>query len=143
MNTLCHIQRTPGKAIGAEVNAEDEVKFAIRSQKLKKPDLNKFTVKFGGDGTSVSRTNGMCLMSFSIWAPDSMESSPSCHHTVAVVNGHESYEMYKCSFRNVFESINSLSYAGHLVIDDEEIELDICLGVDYKFLRLIMVWCYC
>jgi hypothetical protein len=115
-------------------NVEDELKFAIRSQKLlslarKNPDLKKFTVKFG---TSVSRHSGKCRMSFSIWAPNSMETStPACHHTVDVVNGHESNEMYKSSFKNVFNSINSLSTARVILLDDEEITQKIYMGGDY------------
>ena len=31
MNTLCHIQRTPGKLEGVEIDVVQELKFAIKS----------------------------------------------------------------------------------------------------------------
>ena len=37
---------------------------------------------------------------------DSNVSTSACHHTVAVVKGQESYELYKTSFKNVFVFIN-------------------------------------
>ena len=108
MNTLCRIQRTPGNPEGVEIDVVQELKFANKSLQLKNPDYKNVTVKCCGDGTSVARNTGMCLMSFSI--TDSNVSTSACHHTVAVVKSQESYELYKTSFKNVIMSINSLFF---------------------------------
>ena len=108
MNTLCHIQRTPGKPEGVEIDVVQELKFAIISVQLTNPDCKNVTVKFCGDGTSVASNTGMCLLSFSIWSTDFNVSKSACRHIIAVVKGEESYELYKASFKNVFVSINSL-----------------------------------
>ena len=62
MNTLCHIQRTPGKPEGVETDVVQEFKFAIMSLQLKNPDCKNVTVKCCGDGTNVARNTGICLM---------------------------------------------------------------------------------
>ena len=83
MNALCHIQMTPGPNEGAEIDAEQELEYAIRSFFVRHPELKQsekkpsFHVKFCGDGTNVSRKTGMCVMSFSLFSPDVTENVSS------------------------------------------------------------------
>ena len=93
MYNLCHIQHTPGKA-----DVEQELIFAIHSSISQYPDTKQFAVKCCGDGTSVTRSAGMCFMSFSVTSPAATKYTSACHHAVAVVKGQESYILYKTSF---------------------------------------------
>ena len=45
MNILCHIQRTPGAAEGAEVDVEQELKCAIHSIIAENRNAKHFSVK--------------------------------------------------------------------------------------------------
>ena len=138
MNTLCHIQQTPGKPEGVEIDVVQELRFAIKSLQLKNPDCKNVTVKFCGDGTSVARNTGMCLMSFYIWSADSNVSTSACHHTVVVVKGQESYEIYRTSFKNVFMSINELFSSKSVEVNGEEVQVNVCMGGDYKFILMVL-----
>ena len=69
---------------------------------------------------------------------DSNVSTSACHHTVAVVKGQESYELYKTSFTNVFVSINSLFSSKSVEVNGEKIQVNVCMGGDYKFLLMVL-----
>ena len=144
MNALCHIQMTPGPNEGAEIDAEQELAYAIRSFFVRHPELKQsekkpsFHVKFCGDGTNVSRKTGMCVMSFSLFSPDISENVSSPHHAVAVVKGHESYDMNRVSFSNIWKAINTLHDRGTVDIDGESYGLKVFLAADYKFLLLVL-----
>ena len=69
---------------------------------------------------------------------DSNVSTSACHHTVAVVKGQGSYELYKTSFTNVFVSINSLFSSKSVEVNGEEIQVNVCMGGDYKFLLMVL-----
>ena len=66
MNALCHIQMTPGPNEGAEIDAEQELEYAIRSFFVRHPEHKQyekkpsFHVKFCGDGTN-SLYRSFCL----------------------------------------------------------------------------------
>ena len=54
------------------------------------------------------------------------------NHTVAVIKGHESYDLLKSSGKDIFSYINKLIDDGNIYIDGKEISTDIYLGGDYK-----------
>ena len=134
VNSLCHIQRTSGKPDRVERDVVQDLKFAIISLQLKNPDCKNVTVKLCGDGTSVAR---YVFDELSIWSTDSNVSTSACH-TVAVVKGQESYEHYKTSFTNVFISINSLFSSKSVEVNGEEIQVNVCMGGDNKFLLMVL-----
>ena len=88
-----------------KIDAEEEIKFAISSFIKRHPDIESNSISFGvkycGDGNNVSRKSGMCVISFSLFSPEVKEEKQSAHHAVAVVKGHESYNLYRVSFSNV------------------------------------------
>ena len=111
----------------------------VRHPELKQSEKKpSFHVKFCGDGTNVSRKTGMCVMSFSLFSPDVTENVSSPHHAVAVVKGHESYDMYRVSFSNIWKSINTLHDRGTVDIHGESYGLKDFLAADYKFLLLVL-----
>ena len=69
---------------------------------------------------------------------DSNVSTSACHHTVDVVKGQESYKLYQTSFKNVFVSINSLFSSKSVEVNGEEIQVNVCIGGDYKFLLMVL-----
>lgn len=54
------------------------------------------------------------------------------NHTVAVIKGHESYDVLKSSCKDVFGYVNKLLHDGKMSIDGEDIPVEILLGGDYK-----------
>ena len=145
LNTICHLQRTPGPEEGAEIDAEAELTFAIKSflsehaETLQHSEQNiSFSVKFCGDGTNVSRKSGMCVMSFCLFSTEVVEEKQAPHHAVAVVKGHESYELYRLSFANVWTTINALHRRGSIDVEGKSYKLNVYLGADYKFLLMVL-----
>ena len=56
------------------------------------------------------------------------------NHTVAVIKGHESYDLLKSSGKDVFSYIDD----GNICIDGKEIPIDIYLGGDYKLYYFLL-----
>ncbi len=54
------------------------------------------------------------------------------NHTVALIKGHESYDILKRSCSKIFDDINKLIRAGKIKIKDKEVPVEIFLGGDYK-----------
>ena len=82
MNTMCHIQRTPGSVEGAEIKVEDEVIFTAKSYLARHPNINRsqevtFSVKCCGDGTNVSWNAGMVVTPD--WHSEVKRLKNSCH----------------------------------------------------------------
>jgi hypothetical protein len=53
------------------------------------------------------------------------------NHTVAVINGQESYEILKCTCSVLFKSINKIIRDGKINVDGQDILVDIHID-DYK-----------
>ena len=64
------------------------------------------------------------------------------NHTVAVIKGHESYDLLKSSGKDVFSYINKLIDNGNICIDRKEIPTDIYLGGDYKVNYFLVKFTY-
>lgn len=54
------------------------------------------------------------------------------NHTLAVVKGQESYDLLKSSFKDLFDSINSIIKVKKVNVDGTDIPIEIFLGGDYK-----------
>ena len=64
------------------------------------------------------------------------------NHTVAVIKGHESYDLLKSSGKDVFSYINKLIDDGNICIDGKEIPTNIYLGGDYKVYYFLVKFTY-
>ena len=54
------------------------------------------------------------------------------NHTVAVIKGHEGYDLLKMSCSKIFGDINKLVRAGKIKIKDKDVPIEIFVGGDYK-----------
>ena len=54
------------------------------------------------------------------------------NHTIAVIKGHESYELLSEGFGEVLSEINSLIERGNITIGGSVYKLEFFLGGDYK-----------
>ncbi|PFX29308.1 hypothetical protein AWC38_SpisGene5996 [Stylophora pistillata] len=59
-------------------------------------------------------------------------------HTIAVVSGPENHETLAESFKEVFSEVNEIQDRGHIIVDGKQVEIELFLGGDYKFLLLVM-----
>ena len=60
------------------------------------------------------------------------------NHTVAVIKGHESYNLLKTSCKDIFVYVNKLIDDGKISIDGKNIPVEILLGGDYKVYHVII-----
>lgn len=61
------------------------------------------------------------------------------NHTFAIISGHEDYQHLKNGFAPVLEDINALISQPTLHVNDQELQLSIVLGGDYKVSLIINV----
>ena len=61
------------------------------------------------------------------------------NHTVAVIKGHESYDLLKTSCNDVFVYVNKLIDDGKISIDGKDIQVEILLGGDYKVYHVTVI----
>ncbi len=54
------------------------------------------------------------------------------NHTVAVIKGHEDYDLLKISCSKIFDDINKLIRAGKIKIKDKDVPIEMFVGGDYK-----------
>jgi hypothetical protein len=54
------------------------------------------------------------------------------NHTVAVIKGHEDYNLLKASCSKIFSCINRLVKAGKINIKGKDVPVEFYLGGDYK-----------
>ncbi|KXJ10506.1 hypothetical protein AC249_AIPGENE18777 [Exaiptasia diaphana] len=143
LDNLCHIERTPGKTEGAQVNFRQELSKVIRKY-LKDRDIpiddkvEKIKVKLSGDGARMTRLTGLIIISFAILNDEDSVMSSKGHHTVAVIKGEECYKTLAESCSKIFKEVNDIVKDCFLKIDEVNITIEMYLGGDYKFLLLIM-----
>jgi hypothetical protein len=56
----------------------------------------------------------------------------SGNHTIAVIKGHENYDLLKVSCAKIFDCINRLARKGTVKVKDKDIRIEMFLGGDYK-----------
>ena len=139
LNKTYHIERTPGKYCGAQLDFTSTLTSHIRELLNSKPELkdHAIDIKLSGDGARMSRTTNFMMFSFTLLQNNESVMSSKSNRTVAIVNGPEKYCTMKESLSTFFEEINALKEKGTLLVDDKEIKLNFFLG-DLKFLLLIM-----
>ena len=60
------------------------------------------------------------------------------NRTLGIVNGTESYHTIKESFQSLFNEVNDLTAKGKMNVDGQEIQTELYLGGDYKFILLML-----
>jgi hypothetical protein len=140
LNKSYHIERLPGPYPGARLNFKSTLTDHVRDILCKKPELRdgKIQIKISGDGAQMSRSTNFMMFSFAMLQLDENVMSSKTNKTVAIVNGPEKYETMKTSLSDFFCEVNELIEKKTLLVDGEDIELDIFLGGDMKFLLMIM-----
>ena len=60
------------------------------------------------------------------------------NRTIAIVNGPKKYETLEHSFSSAINEINTVLETGFIEVDGKEIQIEMFLGGDYKFLLMVM-----
>lgn len=60
------------------------------------------------------------------------------NHTIAIIKGHESYELLKTSCSTIFEQVNKLVDEKKIEVNGISIPVEVYLGGDYKVYSYIM-----
>ncbi|CAB4025926.1 Hypothetical predicted protein [Paramuricea clavata] len=143
LNSITHIEHTPGEAEGAQLNFYDALSNEIKKhmQKCTLDGLDipvKYNIKFSGDGAKMTRLTGFIIISFSILNDGGTAMASKGNHTVAVIKGQESYEILKSSCARIFSDVNKIVEEGFIKVNENQVPVDIFLGSDYKFLLLLL-----
>ncbi|KAK2550530.1 hypothetical protein P5673_028729 [Acropora cervicornis] len=143
LNKMCHITRTPGAAAGAQLDFDAELESVLKKQiHLKKIDIDdpdlKVKIKISGDGAKMSRLTSFITISFSVLNNDEDLMSSKGNNAVAVIKGHETYELLQSSCSTIFRQVNHVIDKGKVSIEGKDIPVDVFLGRDYKFLLLVL-----
>ena len=64
--------------------------------------------------------------------------SSNGNRTIGIVNGPESYDTLKDLFSELFKEINEVNKQGKIKDGDNEIQVELFLGGDHKFLLMVM-----
>ena len=104
MNKLCTILPTPGESEGCQINFEDSLKELLESFIFENPDFDFSTsavrIKASGDGAQMTRNTNLIILCLALL--DGNNLSAKGNHSIAVVKGHESYEVLQESFSEIF-----------------------------------------
>ncbi|XP_022808035.1 uncharacterized protein LOC111345047 [Stylophora pistillata] len=133
LNESCYIKSTPGKAPAAQHSFTK-----LLADQIQNMVGEKVKVKLSGDGARLSRVSNFILCTLSILQSKEDLLSSKGTHTIAVVSGPENHETLAESFKEVFSEVNEIQDRGHIIVDGKQVEIELFLGGDYKFLLLVM-----
>ncbi|KAJ7377065.1 hypothetical protein OS493_031023 [Desmophyllum pertusum] len=127
------VTKTPGNAQGAELPLKLLLENEIRQQlKNNNGTGEAIKVKISGDGTRMSHSSNIFVLTFALVEDDQKCLSSSGNHAVAIVKEKENYDALKESLANVIRDVNALIEVGHMIVDGQRVNLDFYLGGDYK-----------
>ena len=78
------------------------------------------------------------ILSFCLLQTGEKVMSSRGNRTIAIVNGPEKYETLEHSFSSAINEINTVLETGFIEVDGKEIQIEMFLGGDYKFLLMVM-----
>ena len=136
INSQYDIIRTPGMLPGSFLSLKDQLVKYIKQRDFSREELHTIKVKISGDGAKVSRVSNFIVMSFSI--VDGGTSSHLDQQALAIVNCDENYFNLHISLRPLFDEINELKAAGHIMVGDTKYSLDLFVGGDMKFIQILL-----
>ena len=121
---------------GSFLSLKDQLVKYIKQRDFSQEELHTIKVKISGDGAKVSRVSNFINMSFSI--VDDGTSSHLDQQALAIVNCDENYFNLHISLRPLFDEINELKAAGHIMVGDTKYSLDLFVGGDMKFIQILL-----
>lgn len=139
---MYHITSTPGEDHGAQLPFKELLRNRIKEYLITHPNAVKnnetIKVKISGDGAQMNRTSNFILMSFALLESTDDILAAKGNHTIAVVKGKEDYAVLKNCFKDVLSDINDLIRVKKIDLGEDIVNLEFCLGGDYKFILLMM-----
>ena len=141
LNNICNIEPVPGQYPGAQISFCETLKNHIREFLRTDPsyDLTEpVKVKISGDGAKMSRTTNFMILSFCLLQTGEKVMSSRGNRTIAIVNGPEKYETLEHSFSSAINEINTVLETGFIEVDGQEVQIEMFVGGDYKFLLMVM-----
>ncbi|XP_066913541.1 uncharacterized protein [Clytia hemisphaerica] len=128
------IQRTEGKIIGAQCSLKDELERDARIRCAEKSVM----LKVSGDGTKLTRKSNLVVLSYSVIESTGSQLKSSGNNAIGVGMGSESYECVKESFADVIKDINDMAINPKITVDGKELDVNLIIGGDYKFLLMLL-----
>ena len=95
-------------------------------------------VKISGYAAKMSRNTNFMTLSFCLLQTGEKVMYSRGNRTTAVVNGPEKYDTLKHSFSSTIIEINTFLETCFIEVDGKEVQIEMFLGGDYKFLFMVM-----
>ena len=141
LNNICSIEPVPGLYPGAQFSFSETWKSHIRDPLRTDPsyDLTEpVKVKISGYAAKMSRSTNFMTLSFCLLQTGEKVMYSRGNRTTAVVNGPEKYDTLKHSFSSTINEINTVLETCFIEVDGKEVQIEMFLGGDYKFLFMVM-----
>ena len=137
LNKLLSISKTPGKFEGCQVDFHHTLTECLEKFIAENPDFNfdenPVKIKFSADGAKMTRSTNFIILS------------------LAVLDDKNANALQE-AFHDVFDHINNLNQTKQVKVGDRDINVEVFLGGDYKFLLMVLgllnatsnhscVWC--
>lgn len=133
-NTQFH--RTPN---GVRVSVTEEIISMIRDAKGWEANGTKpFEIKFGGDGTKVSRISNFVSFTLTNLCSQEGKSSSLDQRVIAITKLHESYDAIKADMHELFEELNSIIENPVVTVDGQSVNLAFFMTCDMKMVNLLL-----
>ena len=94
-------------------------------------------VRVSVDGTRISRKSNFVVMSYAMLDSENTLAA-SGNKVVGIVNAPETYNTLEESFSVLLTEVNDIAKAGHVIVDDTEVKVQLFLGGDMKFLLMVL-----
>ena len=141
LNKLTHVERIPGKYPGAQVPFVNTLTEHVGELLKLNPDYGTeepIKIKISCDGAKMSRSTNFVILSFSLLQSGTQVMSSKGNRTIAIVNGPEKYETLKSSLGSIINEINNVIDHGKITVAGRDLNVEMFLGGDYKFLLMAM-----
>ena len=89
------------------------------------------------DGARISRKSNFVVMSYAMLDSENALAA-SGNKVVGIVNAPETYNTLEESFSVLLTEVNDIAKAGHVIVDDTEVKVELFLGGDMKFLLMVL-----
>ncbi|XP_066923203.1 uncharacterized protein [Clytia hemisphaerica] len=128
------IEPTPGKTVGAQMRLMGQLETDERVKSAEKSIM----LKISGDGTRLTRKSNLVVMSYTIIEESGSFYKSSGNNAVGVGMASESYECVKECFQDLITEVNEIAKNPAIVVGGKELDVELFIGGDYKFLLMIL-----
>lgn len=132
---LVEIKATPGACPGSQRSLSTCLQREVSERNLKSNDSLK--VRVSVDGARVSRKSNFVIMTYGVITDDNVLAANG-NKVLAVINGPETYSTLQESLKDLFQEMDAIQQAGHVITANGNVPVELFLGGDMKFILMVL-----